>query len=282
MSFDFSNKNIPQGVKQNFAETKTRIEAIENQKGAADGLCPLGSDGYVPLGRLPSIAKSSKVAADITARNAIISGDRFEGLRVHVLDATADTSVSLGSAGYILKSGLTNSDWEKTYEDESLDIDFSVFLNVDNDTSDRVDEGVSNLYFTAARAKAASVIGNFNGEETDQAGSVSATKAYVAATIASTPKNWVKKTATGTLIKSESKVFCNITAANITLTLPSVGASDDGQAHFVLNKSSSTKTVTVIGSDADTVGGSATIVLQAGEYVEFIYEHSTTDWFVKD
>lgn len=72
---------------------------------------------------IPVEAKSSKVVADITARDAIATADRFEGLRVHVLDASADASVDSGAAGYILKAGLTNTDWAKTYESESLDID---------------------------------------------------------------------------------------------------------------------------------------------------------------
>lgn len=48
---------------------------------------------------------SRSVKADITARNAIASGVRFDGLKVYVI-ATQKT--------YVLKGGITDSDW---YED---------------------------------------------------------------------------------------------------------------------------------------------------------------------
>ncbi|MDY6884093.1 MAG: hypothetical protein SWL02_09990 [Pseudomonadota bacterium] len=61
---------------------------------------------------------SSLVVADIVARDALTAE---EGDRVHVVDATADSSVDGGTAGYI----YDGSDWIKMYEQESLDIDFS-------------------------------------------------------------------------------------------------------------------------------------------------------------
>lgn len=55
----------------------------------------------------------AKIVANITERNAIADKDRFVGLIVLVLDATADNTVPTGAATYALKSGLTNTDWEK-------------------------------------------------------------------------------------------------------------------------------------------------------------------------
>lgn len=55
----------------------------------------------------------AKIVADITERNAIAETDRFVGLIVLALDATADAGVDTGGATYVLKSGLTNTDWEK-------------------------------------------------------------------------------------------------------------------------------------------------------------------------
>lgn len=281
MSFDLT-KNMPQGIKANFTEAKSRIEDIENLKGAVNGYAELDADGFVPMVQLPAGVKDSKVVADITARDAIASGERFEGLRVHVLDATGDGTVTSGGAGYILKAGLTNSDWAKIYESESLDLDVSEFFVKNVDTSDDISEGSTNLFFTDSRAKSAAVIDDMSGSETDQAGSVSSVKTYVADQIAASAKKYIKKTATGSIGASEEKVYCDITTANITLTLPSVGSPEDGQSHIVLNKSTSTKTITVDASDSDTVNGGANLVLAAGEYVEFIYEHSATNWFIKE
>ena len=281
MSFDLT-KNMPQGIKSNLAEAKFRIEAIENLKGDNNGYAELDSDGFVPLAQLPAGVKDSKVVADITARDAIPSNERFEGLRVHVLDATGDGTVNTGGAGYILKSGLTNSDWEKMYEAESVDVDTSSFFVIGSDNSDDVSEGSTNLYFTDERAVAATIAADMTGSEDDKAGSVADVKQYVFDQIAAISKKFVKKSATGSISATEEKIYCNITASNITLTLPSVGASEDGQSHLILNKSTSTKTVTVAASDSDTVDGSSTKVLSAGEYLEFIYEHSNTNWFVKE
>jgi len=122
-------------------------EATAN-KGVAGGYAGLDGNAQVPLSQIPANVKSSKVVADIAARDAIASADRFEALRVHVLDASADSTVTSGSAGYILKSGLTNSDWEKTYESESLDIDLSDYLNKTTDTLDDVSAGTTNKHFT--------------------------------------------------------------------------------------------------------------------------------------
>lgn len=81
---------------------------------------------YFDLSIIPPEAKSSKVVENISNRNDISSEDRFEGLRVHVIDATDDSTVDDGGAGYILKEGLSNNDWVKIYEAESLDLEIPV------------------------------------------------------------------------------------------------------------------------------------------------------------
>ena len=77
-----------------------------------------------------------KVVNTIADRDAIIAGDRVEGLEVFVINATGDTTVNAGGAMYILKAGLTNADWVKTYEAESLDLILSAAnTSYDNTTS---------------------------------------------------------------------------------------------------------------------------------------------------
>ncbi len=136
-------------------------------KGQASGYASLDGNAQVPLSQLPANAKSSKVVADITARNAIASADRFEGLRVHVLNATADGTVTSGSAGYILKSGLANTDWEKTYESESLDIDLSDYFNKTTNTTDDITEGTAKFTNQADIDKLAGIEANATADQTD-------------------------------------------------------------------------------------------------------------------
>jgi len=135
-------------------------------KGVANGYAGLDSNAQVPLAQLPANVKSSKVVADITARNAITSADRFEGLRVHVLDASSDTTVTSGSAGYILKSGLSNTEWEKTYESESIDVDLSDYFNKTTDTTDNITEGSAKFTTQAEIDKLAGIEANATADQT--------------------------------------------------------------------------------------------------------------------
>jgi hypothetical protein len=62
--------------------------------------------------------------ADIAARNAIAALDRFQGMRVLVIDASADANVGTGRAFYQLGVGLGNGDWLRVSEEESMDLTF--------------------------------------------------------------------------------------------------------------------------------------------------------------
>lgn len=97
-------------------------------KGQPDGYASLDSDGHVPVSQLPSGIKEMRVVADIAARNAIT--DTYEGLRVHVLDATGDSTVTSGWAEYVYDAA--NSSWSKVAEKESMDIvlDWSNLKNI--------------------------------------------------------------------------------------------------------------------------------------------------------
>jgi hypothetical protein len=86
-------------------------------KGAINGYAPIGSDGFIPSTYIKAIS-TLKVVADITARNAL---EKTEGLRVHVLDATGDPTVTSEWAEYM----WTGTDWKKTAEKESIDVIYS-------------------------------------------------------------------------------------------------------------------------------------------------------------
>ena len=118
--------NIVVNSEGHVTDIQTRTLPVGNDSSAYSHIAPLVNDPtdglIIPASYLPRSAKSSKVVATIAERDAIPVGDRFEGLRVHVLDASADTSVESDSAGYILATGLDNTAWAKTYEEESLDV----------------------------------------------------------------------------------------------------------------------------------------------------------------
>jgi hypothetical protein len=89
-----------------------------SEKGVANGVVPLGADIKIPAIYIPDEYRESKVVNNIAERDAIAIV--FDGLKAHVIDATADVTVSAGSAGYIYQ--LSTTSWSKVYEGESLDL----------------------------------------------------------------------------------------------------------------------------------------------------------------
>jgi len=93
------------------------------------GWAPLNSFGVIEDNYLPSF-RDIRVVDDITALNAII--DQYNGLRVHVIDATDDPDVDDGWAEYLWLSDL--SEWKKTIEREtSIDMSHDSLKNVQGD-----------------------------------------------------------------------------------------------------------------------------------------------------
>ena len=85
----------------------------------------LDGDNKIPVTYLPAEYKESVVVLTITDRDNLT--DTYEGLRAYVIDASLDSTVNIGGAGYI----YYNSSWIKMYEEESLDIslDWTNILN---------------------------------------------------------------------------------------------------------------------------------------------------------
>jgi len=108
------------------------------QKGAANGVAELDASALVPISQLPDVVKESKVVADIAARDALTP---YESLRVHVIDATADSTVDNNGAGYI----YDGTSWVKTYEEEGLDaaIDWSNIANKPTSSVTNIDDAAT-------------------------------------------------------------------------------------------------------------------------------------------
>ena len=132
-----SDWNQADGAADDYIKNKPDV-VLQSEKGAANGVASTDADGLVPVSQLPAAVKESTVVADIAARDALTS---YESLRVHVLDATADSTVASGGAGYIYH----NSTWYKTYEDESLDqvIDWTDVQNKPTSSPANIDDAVN-------------------------------------------------------------------------------------------------------------------------------------------
>lgn len=127
-------------------------------KGAANGLAELGADGKIPSAQLPALAISEvHVVATIAARDALTveSGDVAKVTatnRTYIYDGSAWIELS-ASADVASVNGQTGT----------------VVLDTDD-----VSEGITNQYFTAARAKTAAVADQIANGITDVAPSQNA------------------------------------------------------------------------------------------------------------
>lgn len=85
------------------------------KKDQPEGYAGLDADGKIAVSQLPDSLKEVKVVNDIAARDALTP---VSGMRVHVIDATGDSTVNLGWAEYL----YTGSEWTKVAEKESIDV----------------------------------------------------------------------------------------------------------------------------------------------------------------
>lgn len=129
------------------------------KKNTAEGVAVLGADGKLSIDLLPddltqsvTIPAAFKWVQDITERDALT--DEEKKSVIFVWDASEDPTVTTGSAQYIwrITSGEgvepVEGSWVKVGEQESMDVDTSVFFHKTNDTSDAITQGTTNLFMT--------------------------------------------------------------------------------------------------------------------------------------
>lgn len=142
-----------------FSELTTAQITMLVKKNTAEGVAVLGADGKLSIDLLPddltqsvTIPAAFKWVQNITERDALT--DEEKKSVIFVWDASADPTVATGSAQYIwrITSGEgvepVEGSWVKVGEQESMDVDTSVFFHKTNDTSDAITQGTTNLFMT--------------------------------------------------------------------------------------------------------------------------------------
>ena len=142
-----------------FSELTTVQITMLVKKNTAEGVAVLGADGKLSIDLLPddltqsvTIPAAFKWVQNITERDALT--DEEKKSVIFVWDASADPTVATGSAQYIwrITSGEgvepVEGSWVKVGEQESMDVDTSVFFHKTNDTSDAITQGTTNLFMT--------------------------------------------------------------------------------------------------------------------------------------
>lgn len=103
---DINNRFVSDVEKETWSNkyTKTEIDnklnlyVTKNIVGKASGLATLNPDGKIPIEQIPMSFKDTKVVETIADRDLL---NKYSGLRVFVLDASADIKVGTGSAEYV-------------------------------------------------------------------------------------------------------------------------------------------------------------------------------------
>lgn len=118
-------------------------KALMDNAGAANGVATLDATGKLSMDALPTELTSSvlsgavKYVADISARDAL-AADQKGGLII-VVDASADSTVAAGTAGY----SWDGSAWTKVFESESMDVSLADYFAMSTNTLDDVKDGTT-------------------------------------------------------------------------------------------------------------------------------------------
>jgi hypothetical protein len=123
---------VKRGASSTVDADLTAVEALAGaaipatQKGTANGVAPLGSDGKVSTTYLPpsALTVADTSVANIAALTALSATDAPLNSDVFVNDATGDTTVKSGWALYrrTATAGGVLTDWTKLSEGEGLDV----------------------------------------------------------------------------------------------------------------------------------------------------------------
>jgi len=183
-----------------FTETRAKSAAVINSTTGSQ------TDQAASVSAMKSYVASSSPVLSVNTKTGIVTlttSDIGEGTNLYFTEERAKSAVVLNSLAGTQIDQAPSVSAVKAYVAASAPVlsvntrTGAVVLNTDD-----ISEGSSNLYFTDARAKSAAVINSTAGSQIDQAASVSALKAYVAA---SSPVLSVN-TKTGTVVLSTSDI----------------------------------------------------------------------------
>lgn len=135
------------GIETTFSSAKILSELAKKLNsdllGKPNGVPTLGADGKIPSMQIPAGLKEIQVVANIAERDAI--PNRFAGMTVLVLNASADPQVGTGSAEY----RWTGSTWWRNTATTTVVLDWNNITGKPNATPANIDLAVSNSHVHA-------------------------------------------------------------------------------------------------------------------------------------
>ena len=157
-------------------QTQLNAKIPSSEKGVANGVATLAANGKVPSNQLPAIALTDvHVVANETEQLALVNQEEGD---VAIRSDENKSYIHLGS------SNGNMTDWRELTVPSGAVTTVNGLTGTVVLTTDTVDEGSSNPYFTDARAKTAAVINTLGGSQTDQAPSVASVNTALGAKLA--------------------------------------------------------------------------------------------------
>lgn len=104
-----------EGLNRSVEDLSDDMASVQQSIGAPNGIAELDENRLIKRHQLPVNLNAIRVVGDIAARDQL---ETYEGLRVLVTDATADTTVGSGWAEYV----FDGEQFIKTAEGEQLDV----------------------------------------------------------------------------------------------------------------------------------------------------------------
>jgi len=174
----YSGSNI---ATEDYVDTELGNYVPLTEKGANNGVATLDAGGKIPANQLPSTVVEYKGAWDASTNTPTLADGTGDAGDIYIVSVAG--TQDLGSGNITFATGdwaiYNGAEWEKSINSNAVQSVNGQQGAVTLD-SDDINEGSSNLYFTDARAKTATVVNSMAGNETDQAPSVDSVKQYVA------------------------------------------------------------------------------------------------------
>lgn len=155
-----------------FTET---FKSLLDNAGSANGAAVLDASGKLAMDVLPTELTSTvlsgavKYVADIAARDTLTE----KGGLIVVVDASADATVSAGTAGY----SWSGSAWTKVFESESMDVSLADYFAMSTNTLDDVKDGTTYVKMAATwKASVDSDLADVKGRLTTAEAAITANK----------------------------------------------------------------------------------------------------------
>lgn len=163
-------------------EVEGRLDTVESsyipssQKGATNGVATLDAGGKIPVSQLPNSVMEFQGNWDASTNTPSLADGTGNIGDVYRVNVAGTQDLGSGSQSYVVGDWVVYAAgiWQKSHAGADAVLSVNGQSGVVVLTTDNINEGSTNLYFTSARAKAAAVADSITNGVTDVAPSQNA------------------------------------------------------------------------------------------------------------